>query len=518
MLKKLAGFLRRLCAGLFTGTPFLRIFGAGFAASGVAVSRRRIYDAACGRSAPLVRQATHGLGASSPECVAVATEKGFAVDLKEVAVLPPVSKPTRDKPHTPEPSLDSQSLDSQHSYDQPAQPYQPDQPSDPLQLCTPSAIALQPILPPPAPPAEALWIDKFLVKKQLASTRETATLPLQNLLKLLPGHYQQLKDLTASVVVPSGLIAALWRTLQANTRKHESTWQFVQTDGRFVYSDSNDTPLSTNANANANVKTITEPPVPEVVLSRYRDVALVKASALIDSVRSKAEGDTRFLHANRVDLGCGRRFLAGQKPVCGEIPGFQRMLIEQDVGLIVDLTRDREEQQIGDYVPEQKGSSNHPESLQIVVSCNESKRLKDLTIHAQSFTIRCGDAIKQIRRLHFTQWPDHGVISPDALIALADRIDALSAERNRAIFVHCMAGMGRTGTLMSFLAARSRIAHELIARKMPLNTETVLRITIEVVARGRIDRGPHFVQTEGQFGLLVRTLLKDFLQKQSHGH
>jgi len=370
-------------------------------------------------------------------------------------------------------------------------------------LTTPPPVKLpSPVAAPAAKGRDALWIDKFLVKKQQQNEQAAVSLPVQRLLSLAPELHQQLKDLSATTVVPSGLIAALWRTLEANTRKHEHTWQFVETDGRFDYSDDL-IPESMDT--------------PDAVFGRFRDVLLVRNSALPDRVRSKDQGTRHFLHANHVDLGCGRRFIAGQKPVSGEIPGFQQMLIEQNVGVIVDLTRSREEQQAGVYIPEHKTKFIDADGCQVLVLCSEIKRLKNLTAVGQYFRMNNGKFINEVQRLHFLEWPDHGVIASDTLISLADEVDALGRDPKRAIFVHCMAGMGRTGTLISFLAARTRIRQELLTRNLSLNTEIVLRVAIEVVARGRLDRGPFFVQTEGQFGLLARALLKDFSREPSHG-
>jgi len=345
---------------------------------------------------------------------------------------------------------------------------------------------------------DALWIDKFLTKAQQLPKRVTtpASIPLavKRLLELPPELHRQLIDLSSTTVVPSGLVAALWRNLEANTRKYEQVWCFVQTDGRFDYND--------------DVIPETVESV-DFVLGRFRDVLLVKNSALLDQARSYRHNAPHFLHANNVNLACGRRFVAGQKPVSGEIPGFQQMLIDENVGLIVDLTRDKENHQTGVYIPERKEKFLVQDGSQILVSCIKTVKLKELPGISQCYSIDNGTSITEVRRLHFREWPDHGVIPAAQLIALAGEVEAMGSGPQRPIFIHCMAGMGRTGTLMSFLSARTRIEQELLMRKQALNTETVLRLAMEVVARGRTDRGPSFVQTEGQFTLLIRALLKD---------
>lgn len=88
---------------------------------------------------------------------------------------------------------------------------------------------------------------------------------------------------------------------------------------------------------------------------------------------------------------------------------------------------------------------------------------------------------------------------PDPLIALADKIEAVSEGSNAPVLIHCRAGVGRTGTLISFIVARKLIVNELDQGNGPVTIAMIARTLLNVVAQGRLGRGPQFVQTWEQF-------------------
>jgi protein tyrosine phosphatase len=111
-------------------------------------------------------------------------------------------------------------------------------------------------------------------------------------------------------------------------------------------------------------------------------------------------------------------------------------------------------------------------------------------------------------RLHFSGWPDHGVISPATLRALANIVEKLRPQKSSPILVHCRAGVGRTGTLISFIAARDIIKKAINAGK-PCNRAMIVQTILLVIAKGRLDRGPSFVQKGIQFKLIIDALMEE---------
>ena len=311
------------------------------------------------------------------------------------------------------------------------------------------------------------------------------------------------------------VVNRVWNVLQDNTERSQKEWDFV---------------------------------IPSFTQPRFTDIGLVRRTALTDIVRTKTDGPyCHYLHANMVGLGTNHQFIASQKPYKHEIAGFLNMIREKKVGVVLDLTKADENPDNAmdpSYYPiaenEQRkvGANGH----QIAVICNRVKdcarqqhaaRKKDVGLSSgkqrvkrpskpalpteqltqQDLTIGEGASRHKVKRLHFSGWPDKGMISCDELVGLADRVEAASIQVGGPILVHCKAGVGRTGTIMSFIAARERIATAMKDGK-DCDPGVIVRTAMEVVAQGRLDRGPCFVQTQEQFGLVVDALLHTFADGQ----
>ena len=58
---------------------------------------------------------------------------------------------------------------------------------------------------------------------------------------------------------------------------------------------------------------------------------------------------------------------------------------------------------------------------------------------------------REIRQLHYTGWPDHGVPKTSSLVSFKQMFEIftymlLTSESTEKAIVHCSAGIGRTGT------------------------------------------------------------------------
>lgn len=99
---------------------------------------------------------------------------------------------------------------------------------------------------------------------------------------------------------------------------------------------------------------------------------------------------------------------------------------------------------------------------------------------------------KVVRRLHFKAWPDGGVISVQWLGILVDRLQ-------KNAWVHCQAGMGRTGTLITAKIIKEQIAEGRIATQ-----DELLQRLVEIILVLRQQRGRHIVYAKQQFRLLCQ--------------
>jgi len=77
----------------------------------------------------------------------------------------------------------------------------------------------------------------------------------------------------------------------------------------------------------------------------------------------------------------------------------------------------------------------------------------------RKFEINYGSSIKNITQLQYLTWPDHGAPEEQDYKIIETILDYMSEfhltgekveqPRNNKILVHCSAGIGRTGTIIS---------------------------------------------------------------------
>lgn len=301
--------------------------------------------------------------------------------------------------------------------------------------------------------------------------------------------------------VPEQLVTAIWNSLQDDTHKLALAWELIP---------------GGPGNYTASIAAATADRTRKLVTARFVDVGLIAATAIADPARVDDGRGAYFLHANHLALYCGVDFIAAQKPHRSEIGGFLQMLVEKNVGLVVDLTAASEREADATYAPA-PARSICIDSADIAVRCLRRKRLPAMRSSVKSLVIRRAavaqgnDAGHRLQRLHFSGWPDNGVIPSRMLRLLAAQVESLSVESPGPIVVHCMAGVGRSGTLISFIATRRRLRENPCAKAGTCTASMVAAILLETIAQGRRDRGAGFVQTREQFALVLTSLLEEFV-------
>jgi protein tyrosine phosphatase len=199
----------------------------------------------------------------------------------------------------------------------------------------------------------------------------------------------------------------------------------------------------------------------------------------------------KYLHANHIRIdSSSQKFIATQSPLPKDYELFWNAVYNYDC-TIVDLTnmQDRSpEKGVTDYCPlhlnETKQYGNFSVTLTAVKGSLQKYQVKNLT-NGES---------KEIKRLHFLDWKDFGTITVPELTELVHEVG--SSLKTNTTLVHCRAGIGRTGTLITASYLKEKIARGIVNSK---NLDSAL---IDLIATLRIQRGPSFVQTQEQFELL----------------
>lgn len=157
---------------------------------------------------------------------------------------------------------------------------------------------------------------------------------------------------------------------------------------------------------------------------------------------------------------CPHTIVACQAPVPAQFEGFWQTIFQYEVPLIVMLTKEVENgmHKADRYWPSAVGESVTFPNTQITVTFAQETVMPELEIIDRRFRVSietsCGPEEHICRQLHYTGWPDFGVPSErhsvDLLVAECEAVD----DSTGPIFVHCSAGIGRTGTLMGIYYAR----------------------------------------------------------------
>ncbi|XP_032875744.1 receptor-type tyrosine-protein phosphatase mu isoform X5 [Amblyraja radiata] len=161
------------------------------------------------------------------------------------------------------------------------------------------------------------------------------------------------------------------------------------------------------------------------------------------------EGDSNsdYINANFVE-GYHRpnHYIATQGPMQETVYDFWRMIWQENSATIVMVTNLVE-------VGRVKCCRYWPDDTEIYrdikVTLIETELLAEYVIRTFAVEKRGAHEIREIRQLHFTGWPDHGVpYHTTGLLGFVRRVKTKNPAGAGPIVVHCSAGAGRTGCFM----------------------------------------------------------------------
>ncbi|XP_069823904.1 receptor-type tyrosine-protein phosphatase eta-like [Dendropsophus ebraccatus] len=184
--------------------------------------------------------------------------------------------------------------------------------------------------------------------------------------------------------------------------------------------------------------------------NRYNNVLPYDASRVVLSSPGDLTQD--YINASYIPgYNQPKEFIAAQGPLPNTANDFWRMIWENDVRVIVMLTKCVELGKVKceEYWP-QRSSKNYGNLSIFMTSENVQPdyTIRDFTV----MNIQTRQS-KQVRHFHFTAWPDHGVPNATSdLIQFRNIVREYTANVhlvNSPIVVHCSAGVGRTGTFIA---------------------------------------------------------------------
>jgi len=190
-------------------------------------------------------------------------------------------------------------------------------------------------------------------------------------------------------------------------------------------------------------------------------------------------------------------YIATQGPKEETCFDFWRMVFQHDVRVIVMVTNLIEQDKVKchQYYPNWQESEAFGD---MTIHCSTQT---DFPIHtARTLVLMKGNKKRTLSHLHFREWPDFGVPqSTDVMIHFCQtmRHHALAAEGG-LILVHCSAGVGRTGTLISV---------DILLQHISENKKVDIFGTVFKLRKQRVN----MVQTEGQYTYIYRCI-KDAVQ------
>ena len=120
-----------------------------------------------------------------------------------------------------------------------------------------------------------------------------------------------------------------------------------------------------------------------------------------------------------------------------------------------------------------------------------------------------GITSREIRQLHYTGWPDHGVPTDSSLQSFIRMFEIftymlLASDPNEKAIVHCSAGIGRTGTTIGL----AHLIVSLFAQKNQGISDP--KISVFSTIRRLREQRFHLVQMPGQYEF-IHDFLKGYL-------
>uniref|UniRef100_A0A673M4J6 protein-tyrosine-phosphatase n=1 Tax=Sinocyclocheilus rhinocerous TaxID=307959 RepID=A0A673M4J6_9TELE len=231
--------------------------------------------------------------------------------------------------------------------------------------------------------------------------------------------------------------------------------------------------------------------------NRYKDVLPYDITRVV----LQEEGDD-YINASHVKTeptGCALQYIAAQGPLPHTCTHFWRSVWEQNVSVIVMLTTltERGRTKCHQYWP-------HPPEVRdygyLQVCCHSEECNLAYVTRELTLTNTQSGQQRSITHLQYVAWPDHGV--PEDSSDFLDFVQSMRSMREESVplMVHCSAGIGRTGVLITMETAMTLMEKE--KPVYPLEIITLMR-----------EQRAMLVQTSCQFTFVCEAILRVYRER-----
>ncbi|TNN72123.1 Tyrosine-protein phosphatase non-receptor type 4 [Liparis tanakae] len=186
--------------------------------------------------------------------------------------------------------------------------------------------------------------------------------------------------------------------------------------------------------------------------NRYRDISPYDATRVI----LKSTDD--YINANYINMEIPassliNRYIACQGPLPNTCPDFWQMTWEQGSSMVVMLTTQVERGRVKchQYWPNPDRSATYGD---FSVTCHNEEGNTAFLVREMTLTHTQSEQQRELTQIQYLAWPDHGV--PDDSTDFLDFVSLVRTKRagqDQPMVVHCSAGIGRTGVLITMETA-----------------------------------------------------------------